>query len=127
MRHSVNVQLVWDCMPNASMSVLCYNAVVGFSIGGNVILEKTCTRVLQKFHHCRNYKGSPLQARNINMPGADHVTNFDFDQFMPLFQPFKPANAKTLAHDHDFFQKTCDEHFLDLINVTEISEKEVKL
>lgn len=141
--------------PHAHCKHVCavLNAVVYFSIRGEVVLEQTCTQVLQTFHHCKRYKGSPLKARNINMPGADDVTDFDFDprpkkfqkdagysdyfrntclnfkgcSQMPLFQLFKPANAKAVAHDHDYFEKTHEDHFLDMINVTEICEKEAKI
>lgn len=123
-------------------------AVVDFSSKGDVILEKTCTQKLQTFHQAKKFKGSPLKAKNISMSGADDVTDFDFDprpkkfqkhegyndyfrnvclnfkgcSEMPVFQLFPPANAKAVAHDHDYFEKSHEDNFLDLVNVTNIDE-----
>ena len=78
------------------------------------------------------FLGSPLKSQNLDMPGADEITNTDFDprpehlrnapayqdhfrntclsfpgiSEMPIFLTFKPANTLVVAHDHDYLLLT---------------------
>jgi hypothetical protein len=113
--------------------------------------EETCTQKLQSFHKCKKYIGSPLKVNTLDMPGADEFTNIDFDprpdrfinnvnytdhfrnsmlnfpgiSKMPIFQTFKPANARAVAKDHDYLKLTPEDNFLEKIYVTNISKEMV--
>ena len=96
----------------------------------HVLIEQTCTEKLQTFHHAKRYTGSPLKSDELDMPGADEVTNMAFDprpapyrnmpgyssffqnaclnfngiSEMPIFQIFPPANTFAYAHAHDYLE-----------------------
>lgn len=139
--------------PNAHCKHVCalLYACYVFNCNGDICVEKTCTEKLQSFHRVKKYTGSPLKSSKITMPGSDALTNtgtFDprpehlrkmpgysdyFDNIclnfkgiseMPIFQVIPPANTRGVAHDHDYFEISHEDNFLNLINVGEISDQE---
>ena len=112
-------------------------------------VELSCTEKLMSFHKTKKHKGSPLKARNLNVAGADEVSNFqDFDprpqryrnaeeykdyfyntcmnfkgiSMTPIFQTFPPANVRAYAHDHDYLALTQEDILLNAMKLNQISE-----
>ena len=46
---------------------------------GTYKTELTCTQKLQTFHRAKPHKGSPLKARQLDMPGCDEICNNEND------------------------------------------------
>ena len=123
-----------------------------FSKKKSLKTEETCTQKLQTFHKCKKFIGSPVKASSLYLPGADEITNIDFDprpeafrnmpsyqdhfrntclnfrgiSRLPIFQTFEPANILAVAHDHDYFKQTHEDNFLDLCKITKICDDEIK-
>lgn len=122
-----------------------------FNKTGKIIVELTCTEKLQTFHKVKKFVGSPLKAKDLNMPGSDEISNFkDFDPRPPkfrkmesypsyfyntcmnfkgiskilMFQLFPPADSCAVAHDHDYLKETPEENFLHAFGVSQISDRE---
>ena len=130
--------------------VVIYASVM-FAKHKTIRIEETCTQILQSFHKCKRFLGSPLKSQNINMPGADEFTNIDFDprpehlrndpgymdyfrntclnfpgiSEMPIFQVFEPANTHAIALDHDYFQLTPPDHFLENLGLLNITQEKI--
>jgi hypothetical protein len=115
--------------PDAHCKHVCtvvYGAIT-FAKKNEIKAEQTCTEKLQSFYKCKRILGSPLKFQNLEMPGADEITNIDFYprpehlrnapayQYhfrntcltflgiseMSIVQTFEPANTLAVAHDHD--------------------------
>ena len=125
-------------------------AIHVFGKTGEVNVEDSCTQKLMTFHHTKRFTGSPLKAQDLNIPGADQVTDILFDprppQYrksksypdyfrnvclnfneitsMPISHLFPPANSLAVAHDHDYLKYTPEELFLNSICVGEINESQ---
>ncbi|XP_041363632.1 uncharacterized protein LOC121379200 [Gigantopelta aegis] len=140
--------------PNAHCKHVCtvLYAVNIFCSTKTVITEETCTQKLQTFHHCKKFVGSPLKAKQMNLPRADEFTNMDFDprpanlrnnpgysdffrnhclnflgiSKMPIFQLIPPANSYAVALDHDYLELTPQDSYLEAIFVSKITEDEIK-
>ena len=141
--------------PNGHCKHICCTLYASFKFAntGTVKLHETCTEKLQTFHQTKKFIWSPLKANKLNLQGADEFTNVDFDprpqQFrqsagyndyfknfclnfpgvsnMPIFQLFIPANAKAVAHDHDYLRLTPEDNFLETLCVTKISKEDRQL
>ena len=138
--------------PNGHCKHICvvlYGAYK-FSQKKTIKVQETCTQKLQTFHRSKRFVGSPLKANQLNVPGADEITNVTFDprpphyrgnpgyqdffrntclnfsgvSTMPVFQLFEPANALAIAKDHDYLKLTPEDNFLEKLCVTTISEQE---
>jgi hypothetical protein len=67
--------------PDAHCKHVCtvvYGAIM-FTKNKEIKAEQTCTDNLQSFHKCKRFLGSPLRSQNLDMSGADEITNIDFD------------------------------------------------
>ena len=119
-----------------------------FTKNKEIKAEQTCTDNLQSFHKCKRFLGSPLRSQNLDMSGADEITNIDFDRRpehlrnapvyqdhfrntclsfpgiseMPNFQTFEPANTLAAAHDNDYLLLTYQDNFLENISVLNITQ-----
>lgn len=123
-------------------------AVHVFGKTGEVKVEETCTQKLMTFNHTQKFTGSPLKTCDLNIPGADQVTDIHYDprpqeyrndssykdyfrniclnfreiKSMPVSHLFPPANSLAIAHDHDYLMHTPEDTFLNAICVGEISD-----
>ena len=133
------------------VTTVMYGAVM-FAKDKYIKTEETCTQRLQTFHKCKKFKGSPMKASSVDLPGADEFTKVDFDprpmddqnnpayqdyfrnvclnfqgiSKMPIFQTIKPANTLAVAHDHDYLKLTPEDSFLHLSNISTITDSEIQ-
>ena len=133
--------------PNAHCKHVCtvLYAMSEFSCKKQVVVEQTCTEKLQTFHHVKRYKGSPLKSRQLQMEGANEVSDVKFDprplhmrnsvgykdyfrntclstpgiSKLPIFQTILPANTVAVAHDHDYFALTPEDNAIGVKDVDE--------
>ncbi|XP_061167356.1 uncharacterized protein LOC133176217 [Saccostrea echinata] len=114
--------------------------------------EETCTQRLQTFHKCKSFKGSPIKSDELNLPGADELTNIAIDpkpeEFrnnpsyphyfrnvclnfpgiskMPIYQTFTPANMIAVAHEHDYLKLSPEDNFLEKLQITKNSDSQIE-
>ncbi|XP_052790029.1 uncharacterized protein LOC128224265 [Mya arenaria] len=117
---------------------------------GEFKVETTCTEKLQSFHKAKKHTGSPLKARDLNLGGADICDIKDFDprpqkfrkvdgyqdyfhnicmnfrgiSKTPIFQTFSPANIRAISNDHDYFEVSHEDNFLEQCKITKLSDKD---
>ena len=139
--------------PNAHCKHVCTVVYGAIMFTKNKEIKAEQTEKLQSFHKCKRIVGSPLKSQNLDMPGADEITNIDFDprpehlrnapayQYhfrntcltfpgiseMPIFQTFEQANTLALAHDHDYLLLTPEDNFLESISVLNIRQEKHNL
>ena len=111
---------------------------------------ETCTQVLQTFHHCKAYKGSPLPTKVLSLRKSDSLSNLaSFDprpahlrqcesyphhfrsmvlnsrtENMPIKQLYPPADIYSMIHDHDYFKGDPEERFLQSLGHSNITQTE---
>ncbi len=131
----------------------CLYGLCQFSCGIEILTEQTCTQKLQTFHVVKKHTGTPLKAHQLplpytsscirfdprpstfkNLPGyVDKVKNLCINfssstgNSMTLLQLCPPANPYALSHDHDYFELTAEDHFMESYNITSISDPEIAL
>ena len=119
---------------------------------GTYKTELTCTQKLQTFHRAKPHKGSPLKARQLDMPGCDEICNNEYDprpveyrgnpgyqsyfrnvclnyrgiSRTPIFQLYEAVNMRAYDLDHDYLKDTFSDTHLKLLNVSEISEESAR-
>ena len=123
-------------------------AVHVFGKTGEVNVEETCTQKLMTFNHTQKFTGSPLKTCDLNIPGADQVTDIHYDprpqeyrndssymdyfrniclnfreiKSMPVSYLFPPSNSLVIVHDHDYLMHTTEDTFLKAICVGEMGD-----
>ena len=151
--HEAQCECAAGMGPQAHCKHICalLYGMVEFTETGTIRVEETCTEKLQTFHKAKKLKGSPMKAKDLNMPGADQVSSAGYDprpvqcrnlegypsyfrsicmnfrgiSTMPIFQIFEPANAFAQAHDHDYERFTPEMMFLNSMRVESITETEI--
>ncbi|XP_062598497.1 uncharacterized protein LOC134259918 [Saccostrea cucullata] len=132
------------------VAAVMYGAVM-FAKNKFIKTEETCTQRLQTFHKSKRFKGSPIKSDDLNLPGADELTNIAVDprpeEFrnnpsyphyfrnvclnfsgiskMPIYQTFTPANMIAVANDHDYLTLSPEDNFLEKLQITKISYLQV--
>ena len=117
-----------------------------------ILTKQTCTQVLQTHHQSKKYDGSPIQMSHIKLrksEGLHQLHHFDprpaeyrntpeFNTHfrnvwmnatakdLPIRQLFEPANILAVCHDHDYMEFTHEEYFLKSLNISSITESDLK-
>ena len=145
----MNVEQVWAHCKHVCALLFAY---ADFKKLGTYKTELTCTQKLQTIHRAKPHKGSPLKARQLDMPGCDEICNNEYDprpveyrgnpgyqsyvknvclnyrgiRRTPIFQLYEAVNMRVYDLDHDYLEDTFSDTHFKLLNVSEILEESAR-
>ena len=136
--------------------LLVFEALEDFLKTKTYKTRQTCTEKLQTFHQVKKYTGSPVKAKNLNLPKVEklkkNLANYDprpkklrkienyydffrntcinfagtIKQTFPELQLFKPANFYSFYNDHDYFKLHAEDEFLKDMNISKITQEKIE-